>query len=157
VVSEAEHAFWTDDGILAQVPEGARIFFQLARAAIAPYARAGRLRRIAPGGEVAPGITSVEAYGHTPGHTMYRVVSDNEALLIRGDIVHVPALQFARPDWGITCDVDRAKAADARRRVLDAVASDRERVAGTHLGFPGFGHVNRTANGYAFAPVLWSA
>lgn len=157
VVSEAEHAFWTDDGVLARVPEDAKPFFQLARASIAPYARAGRLRRFVPGREVVPGITSVDAPGHTPGHTLYRVVSENETLLIWGDIVHVPALQFARPDWGIAFDVDRARAAQTRRRVFDAVAADRERVAGMHIGFPGLGHVNRADGGFAFAPAFWSA
>ena len=120
----------------------------LAPMAIAPCAREGRLRRIVPGGEVAPGITSVEACGHTPGHTMYRVVCENESLLIRGDIVHVPALQFARPDWGIAFVVDRARAAETRMRVFDA-------VAGMHIGFPGLGHLNRAEGGYAFAPGLW--
>jgi len=155
-VAEPEHAFWTDDGVLSRAPAGAKKYFEMARASIAPYATAGRLKRFVPGGEALPGIASIPAFGHTPGHTMFRVGSGKDALLVWGDIVHAAALQFAHPEWGITYDADRAKAAETRRRVFEEVATDRVRIAGMHLGFPGLGHINRTGTVFAFAPAQWA-
>lgn len=95
--------------------------------------------------------------GHTPGHTGYRVASGAEELLIWGDIVHAPSLQFARPDRSIAFDVDLAAAAATRVRMSDATASDRTLVAGMHLDFPAFGHVRRDTRpaSYRFVPLPW--
>ena len=156
LVAEAEHGFWTDDGVLARTPADSKPFFEAARAAVAPYAARGRLQRFAPGREVVPGITALAAPGHTPGHAMFRVASGNDALLVWGDVVHTAALQFPHPEWAISFDVDRAAAIETRRRVFDMAATERMRVAGMHLPFPGIGHVTRTGAGYAYAPVFWS-
>jgi glyoxylase-like metal-dependent hydrolase (beta-lactamase superfamily II) len=152
-VAEAEHAFWTNDGVLAQAPAGARPFFEIARRSIAPYA--ARLRRFAPGAEVSPGLTAVAAPGHTPGHTLVRIASGAEQLLIIADSVHAAAFQFARPDWAIGFDADPAAASASRRRVLDMAAADRLLVAGSHLPFPGLGHVLKEGEAYAYVPETW--
>ena len=156
LVAEAEHGFWTDDGVLSRVSAEAKPFFEMARAAVAPYAAQGRLQRFEPGGEVVTGITALAAPGHTPGHTMFRVASGNDVLLVWGDIVHTAALQFPHPEWGISFDVDRAAAIESRRRVFDMAAAERMRVAGMHLPFPGIGHVARSGAGFAYVPAFWS-
>jgi glyoxylase-like metal-dependent hydrolase (beta-lactamase superfamily II) len=151
LAAEAEAAFWLDESALGRAPAEVKPFFEMAQNAVKPYA--ARLRTFAPGGEALPGITSLAASGHTPGHTAYRVDSDGAQLLIWGDIVHVAALQFARPEWAITFDTDPSQAIDTRRRMFDMVVADRMAVAGMHLPFPGMGHVARDATGYAFVPV----
>ena len=52
-------------------------------------------------------------------------------------------------------DVDGAQAIATRRRMMDMAAADGLRVAGMHLDFPGFGHVVRDGNAYAFVPEPW--
>jgi glyoxylase-like metal-dependent hydrolase (beta-lactamase superfamily II) len=153
LVPEADHAFWTDEGIASRAPADFQPFFAAARATI--RACGDKVRRFAPGGEVAPGVTSIAAPGHTVGHTAYRIASGNEQLLIWGDVVHVAPFQFAQPDWSIAFDTDQDQARATRRRLLDLVATDRVQVAGAHLPFPGFGHVARAGNGYAFVPTPW--
>ncbi len=153
VVSAAEYDYWTDDSHAAHAPAGMKAFFPMAKSALRPYV--ARLRRVEREGLVLPGVWRVPAPGHTPGHTAYRIASGHEQLLIWGDIVHIPPLQFPRPDWVIAFDVDPPKAAATRKRMLDMAASDRLLIAGMHLPFPGLGYVDRDAGGYRFVPAPW--
>ena len=59
-----------------------------------------RHRRLpfAGGFDVNPGIKVVAAHGHEVGHSVFEVSSAGETLLIWGDIIHVPSIQFARPE-----------------------------------------------------------
>lgn len=68
----------------------------------------------------------------------------------------IAALQFSHPEAGLTFDVDSATAPETRRRVLDKVATDKLAVAGSHLPFPGFGHVETKAGAFAWVPEEWS-
>ena len=108
------------------------------------------------GEEVLPGVTAVHLPGHTPGHTGWRIESAGETLLIWGDIVHLPGLQFAQPAAGMAFDIDGDLGRSTRAKALDMVASDRLLLAGMHLDFPTFGHVRRAGSGYAFEPVVWA-
>ncbi|KQU04979.1 MBL fold metallo-hydrolase [Methylobacterium sp. Leaf469] len=154
VVHADESAHWLDEGALSRAPEGAKPYFENAAKATSPYA--GRLRTVT-GGEVAPGITMVPLPGHTPGHSGYRIVSGDHALLMWADIVHLPAIQFKRPDAGMVFDVDVDAARQVRRRILDEVATDRTFIAGAHLEFPALGYVARDGAAYSFVPELWVA
>jgi len=46
-------------------------------------------------------------------------------------------------------------AAETRRRVLDMVATDRLLVAGTHLPYPAYGHVESAGDAYRWVPDQW--
>jgi glyoxylase-like metal-dependent hydrolase (beta-lactamase superfamily II) len=148
VLAEAEHGFWTDPGLLSRATPDFRPLVEAAQGALALYA--GRTTPLSGEREVAPGLTLTPAYGHTPGHSAVRLESGGAALLIWGDIVHAPAMQFARPDWTIAFDVDPDAAVRTRARLLDAAATDRLAVAGMHLPFPGRGYVRRDGGGYAY-------
>jgi glyoxylase-like metal-dependent hydrolase (beta-lactamase superfamily II) len=152
VVHEAEPRFWNDDTVMANAPDDMKAFVTLARTTMAAYGN--RMRQVSQG-EVLPGITAVPAPGHTPGHTGWLLSSGGDSLLIWGDIVHMPGVQFARPDVGVGFDVDGAQAIATRQRIMDMAATDRLRVAGMHLDFPAFGHVARTGQGYTFVPEVW--
>jgi glyoxylase-like metal-dependent hydrolase (beta-lactamase superfamily II) len=153
IISAKESAFWLDDAIMASVPEGSKGYFLGARAALAPYA--GRTRLIDEG-EVLPGITAIPEPGHTPGHTGFLVTSGSESLLLWGDIVHLPGVQFARPDAGLAFDADGPAAIATRARIMDMAATDKLLVAGMHLDFPTFGHLVRQGTGYALVPEVWT-
>ena len=107
-------------------------------------------------GEALAGISILPEPGHTPGHSGWLVASDGETLLIWGDIVHMPGIQFARPDAAMGFDVDATRAGETRKRVMDVAATDRLMVAGMHLDFPCFGHVERAEGGFAFVPNVWT-
>ncbi len=154
IVSAKEVAFWQDDAIMGAVPEDMKGYFLGARAALAAYADRTRLIEA---GEVLPGISAIPAYGHTPGHTAFMVSSGAESLLIWGDVVHLPGVQFARPGAALTFDGDPAGAIATRARLMDMAATDKLLVAGMHLDFPTFGHVVKQGDGYAHVPEVWTA
>jgi glyoxylase-like metal-dependent hydrolase (beta-lactamase superfamily II) len=156
VISEADTKFWLDESIAAKAPADAKPFFEMARVHVSPYIAAGNVKFIADGEEVVPGLTAHSAPGHTPGHTMYRVTSGNDTLLIWGDIIHSYALQFAHPDWAIAFDVEPPKAIATRQKVFDMAATDRLTIAGAHVPFPGIGHVSRSGTAYAYEPLFWA-
>ena len=88
---------------------------------------------------------------------MLRLTSQGSELLIWTDIVHNAALQFAEPERTISFDTDPAIAIASRKKAFDMAATDKLLVAGTHLDFPGLGHVAKASTGYAYVPLPWSA
>lgn len=153
VVHQDDRAFWGDDATLAGAADDMKGYVQLARATIAAY---GDRTKVLTTGEALSGISIQPAPGHTPGHSGWLIASGNESLLIWGDIVHMPGVQFAHPEAGMGFDVDGAAAIATRKRIMDMTATDRLMVAGMHLDFPCFGHVARAAGGFAFVPEVWT-
>ena len=100
-------------------------------------------------GKLSPGLTAVDASGHTPGHTAFLFEAEGKKLLIIGDLVHAAALQFALPDECADYDIDKTAAAAARRRILGMAADAGVEVAGMHTPFPGKGKVERKDDGFA--------
>ena len=156
MVSEADTKFWLDEAIAAKVPAENKPFFDQARMVAGPYIAAQKFVPVVDGKEIVPGITAMAAPGHTPGHTMYRITSGTDTLLIWGDIIHSATLQFAHPDWGIAFDTDGDLAAATRKKVFDMVATDRVMIAGAHVPFPGIGHVVKAATAYSYVPAFWT-
>jgi glyoxylase-like metal-dependent hydrolase (beta-lactamase superfamily II) len=152
-VNGDEYAFWTSDQIRGKSPEAVRPFFDLAKAAIKPYADAGKVQMHKDGTTFAPGVTAIAAPGHTVGHTMVRVSSAGDELLLWGDIVHNAALQFPEPDCSIAFEYDPTMAIANRKKVFDMVASDKLLFAGAHLPFPGLGHATKASSGYTYVPL----
>lgn len=153
LLHETEIAFWRDDAIRNQTPDGFKPFFDLARKSLDVYK--SKTSPFSKDGEVLPGVQAVHLPGHTPGHTGFNLVSGDQNLLIWGDIVHVPALQFGHPEWSLAFDVDMDKARATRTKIFDQANADRLRVAGMHLLFPGVGHVVKEGSGYDFVPAQW--
>jgi glyoxylase-like metal-dependent hydrolase (beta-lactamase superfamily II) len=153
VVHENEPRHWCDDAAMARgTDREKKLFFLQAREQMAPYRDRVRTFR---SGEVFPGVTAVPAHGHTPGHTAFLIASGKDRLLVWGDTVHIPEVQVPHPEVTMTVDTDPPAAENSRRRIFDMAASDRLLVTGIHLHFPGFGHVARAGNGYAFVPESW--
>ena len=98
-------------------------------------------------------ITAIEAHGHEVGHTAYEVSSADKTLLVWGDIVHVPSIQFARPEITWEYDANQAQARATRQSVFRRVARPNYYVAGAHLISPGIGAVTRHGEGYRYTPV----
>lgn len=153
VLHEADHAFWTDDANFADAPDMAKAFAQGAQRAVGLYD--GALELVGDGHALTPELTVMHLPGHTPGHSGLMLSSGDESLLLWADIVHMGAVQFARPEVTIPFDVDPEQAAATRARALDMAATDRLEVAGAHVGFPGLGHVARAGSGYRLRPSHW--
>lgn len=145
VAHQREVAFWQDDGNLSRANERARGNFLIARRVFAGYR--AKLRTF-ESGDVLPGISAMPFPGHTDGHTGYRVESNDQSLLVWGDIVHFPHIQIAYPEVSIAFDQAPAVAAATRSKILDLVSSEKLLIAGMHLGELGFARIKRRDSGY---------
>lgn len=108
---------------------------------------------IAAGFKVSADVTAVQADGHEVGHTAYEVSSAGESLLIWGDVVHVPSIQFARPELTWEFDADQDRARSTRHELLRRTARPNAFVAGAHLEFPGLGTVAESGAGFRYTPL----
>ncbi|GHB39469.1 MBL fold hydrolase [Pseudovibrio japonicus] len=107
---------------------------------------------IEPGGEVVPGITAVEAYGHTPGHMAYSVEANGQKLMLTADTANHFAWSLAYPDWRVVFDIDKARAAETRRRIFGMIAEERIPFIGYHMPFPALGFVEAVGDGFRYIP-----
>lgn len=154
LVAQADADFWLSQKAADAAPEQYRRFFKMARDTAAPYIAAGQWQTFGADAVLVPGVRSVKAHGHTPGHTAYEVESDGQKLLIWGDLVHAHAVQFAKPGVSFEFDTDRKQAVATRRGIMKAMAKSKSLVAGMHLPFPGIGHVRAEGKGsYAWVPI----
>ena len=154
MVPSAEWAFWMDDSRMNQAPEGMKGAFQNVRRVFGPIAK--DVKRYGMDKEIVPGLTSIAAPGHTPGHTAYLLSSGSGRLMIMSDVTNHPALFVRNPDWSAIFDMDADQARATRRRMLDMAASERAQVAFYHAPFPATGHIAKEGSGYRLVPVQWS-
>jgi glyoxylase-like metal-dependent hydrolase (beta-lactamase superfamily II) len=108
------------------------------------------------GKEVAPGITSIEAPGHTPGHTVFVVGTGNSTILIQSDVTNIPEFFLRNPDWHVAYDVDPVIAQTTRHKFYDMAAAEKALVVGFHFTFPSIGHVEKDGAKYRLVPVAWN-
>lgn len=106
-----------------------------------------------PGQFLGADIEALAAPGHEAGHTCFRVTSEGETILIWGDTVHVPSLQFGRPELTWEFDADQEQARESRMRLMALAADNGYCVAGAHLDSPGVGRLSRTEKGFRFEPL----
>jgi glyoxylase-like metal-dependent hydrolase (beta-lactamase superfamily II) len=149
-VSSADLAFWTDAAIASAAPDLAKPFFALAASVAAAYG--ARVMPFEGDADLGLGLTAIAMPGHTPGHTGFRLSSGNDQLIIFGDTAAFASLQFSNPAIGISFDADGAMAAETRKKVLAMLAADKIAVAGSHLPFPGVGHVDARGDAFAWVP-----
>ena len=153
-VPEPEWTFWMDDGNQSRASGTVLKYFRNTRRIFRDIE--GEVERFKPGAEIVPGIMSIPAYGHTPGHTAFALHSGKASMLVMSDTVRNPYLFARHPDWQPTFDMDGLQAVKARRRMLDRAAADRMLVEAYHFPFPACGHMIRTKTGYELVPVMWS-
>jgi glyoxylase-like metal-dependent hydrolase (beta-lactamase superfamily II) len=157
-IDKADTDFWLSEGAMNRAPEGVRSYFKGAMASVNPYVAAGKLKTFEGETELVPGVHAMPAYGHTPGHTVYRVESKGQTLVLWGDLMHVAAVQFDNPDVTISFDIDSKKAAEQRRAAFADAAKKGWLVGVAHVSFPGLGHLRAgpAGQGYTWVPVNYS-
>jgi glyoxylase-like metal-dependent hydrolase (beta-lactamase superfamily II) len=107
------------------------------------------------GGSVASGITAMAAFGHSPGHMVYRLESNGAQLVITADTANHYVWSLAYPDWEVRFDADKAAAAATRRAVFGMLAADRVPFIGYHMPFPGMGYVETREDGFRYVPASY--
>jgi glyoxylase-like metal-dependent hydrolase (beta-lactamase superfamily II) len=153
MVPEPEWAYWMNDANMDAAEADLKLTFRNQRRIFSDIAE--QVTRFAPGKEVAPGIETIAAPGHTPGHTVFAIHSGSDSLLVLSDTAQHPAVFARHPDWQAAFDVDGPEAIATRKKIFDRAAADRMLVTGYHFPFPACGHLIKTATGYEHVPVEW--
>ncbi|WP_434064241.1 MBL fold metallo-hydrolase [Pararhizobium gei] len=150
VAGQAEYDFWKDT---ARVGTPAENGHKGVLKNVVPLAE--KMTFIGDGADVTPGITSMAAFGHSPGHMVYRLESGGKGLILTADTANHFVLSLQRPDWEVRFDMDKGKAAAARKTVFDMVATDRLPFVGYHMPFPSVGFIEKIDQGYRFIPETY--
>jgi glyoxylase-like metal-dependent hydrolase (beta-lactamase superfamily II) len=153
ILSELEWEFWTGartDLSHLRVPEAAReSLHSMARRSL------GALRhQIEPldcETEVVPGVTTIPAPGHTPGHLAVLIACGGQQLLNLGDAAVHP-LHLERPAWQNGYDLAPDCALDTRRRLMERAAGDNMHLMAFHFPFPSVGRVSVQDHGWRWTP-----
>lgn len=128
---EAEWAHWsslkTDAG-------------QAARDIVRPFIDNDRVTFTDSDTEVLPGVTAVEAFGHTPGHLIVSLISDGTRTLVGGDLSNHP-FQVEHPDWSLPVDNDPVMAGRTRDRVFEEIRDSGTTFLAGHYPMPGVGSI----------------
>jgi glyoxylase-like metal-dependent hydrolase (beta-lactamase superfamily II) len=156
LVPATEWKFWSDDGEMSRA-KGERMIglFKNNRNIF----ETGLKKKVTPyewNKEVAPGLTSVETVGHTPGHTSYVLSSGTGKVFIQSDVTNNPNLFATNPSWHANFDQDGDVAEKTRRRIYDMVVAEKLQVQGFHYPFPGLGNVVKDGDGYRVIPAPWN-
>jgi glyoxylase-like metal-dependent hydrolase (beta-lactamase superfamily II) len=144
------------------LPDGRDAFPQLSRLLVPKeelgmFRAEARLKRFHASAEpfeagqrIGNHIEAVAAPGHEVGHSCFRVSSEGETLLVWGDIVHVPSMQFEHPELTWEFDSDQEQARASRLRIMALAADNAYSIAGAHLDSPGVGLIARAGAGFRF-------
>ena len=156
LVPEPEWAFWMDDANMGRYSGNAVVhkYFLNARRIFSDIAN--EVHRFKPGAELAPGIESIAAYGHTPGHTAFAIHSGGQSILAMSDTVREPFLFVRHPQWQPSYDMDGPLAVETRTKMLDRAAADRMLIEAYHFPFPACGHIVKSAGGFDLEPAMWA-
>ena len=111
------------------------------------------VRPVKNGDLIGKHVTVEAAYGHEIGHSAFLVQSGPDRLLVWGDIVHEPSVQFAHPEVTWEFDTDPCEATHTRARLFERTSREQLPVAGAHLAFPGLGHVRAGGEAFSFFPL----
>ena len=147
VFGAAEFDFWNKG---ENVREARKFNHELYVKIVVPLAN--RATMIKPGDTVVPGITAVDAFGHSPGMLAFMIESEGKRVLNWADSCGHYVVSLQRPDLHLDVDDDKEKAVATRKRILDMVATDKLFVAGFHMPYPGLGYVEKAGSAYRWVP-----
>jgi len=154
MVPVPEWDYWMDDGNMSRAPDALKGAFANVRRVFGIIGN--KMTKYEPGKDLAPGIASVAAHGHSPGHTLHIVSSGSSSLMIQADTTILPALFVRNPGWHVMFDMDAPRAEETRRRIYDRLVADKMLMQGYHYPFPALAHIEKAASGYREIPVPWN-
>ncbi|MDB5518140.1 MAG: Betalactamaselike [Tardiphaga sp.] len=156
MVPSVDWAFWTSEDNAAKAQSNAMMKNYFANVKKTFAGIESKVTKYDWGKEVVPGITSIEAPGHTPGHSAFAVASGNSKILVQSDVTNIPEFFLRNPDWHVAFDVDPELAQKTRHKFYDMASAEKALVVGFHFTFPSIGHVEKDGAKYRLVPVAWN-
>jgi len=103
--------------------------------------------------EFLPGVSMLDAGGHTPGHVVIVFESGGSKLVFAADTVICP-LHLEHPDWRPIFDMQPDRAEQSKRRVFDRAADEDWLVMAQHFPpFPSLGRITKERQGWKWRPI----
>jgi glyoxylase-like metal-dependent hydrolase (beta-lactamase superfamily II) len=132
--SSAEWNIWTNDEQLAAYKEQNFMFYRVVTERLMPIQP--HLTLVEPGDTIVPGVTVVDAVGHTAGHMALLVENGGESLLYIGDAaVHPIHLKYVDAIYSNETVPERTPG--TRRALIDLARQKNARLLACHFRFPG--------------------
>jgi glyoxylase-like metal-dependent hydrolase (beta-lactamase superfamily II) len=97
-------------------------------------------------------ITANLAEGHTPGHPVLKIFSENDSLTHIVDTIHTTLL-LSHPEWGTEWDIDFDKGVSTRKKILKEQLMSRSLTMSCHLPWPGLGYITKKGEGYSWTQM----
>lgn len=150
VASEVEFEFWTSDKRQGTPQEDQA---KSVHKNVVPLAE--KFSFIGDGAQVVPGMTAIAAHGHSPGHMVFLIESDNRQLMLTADTANHYVASLQRPDWHVAFDFDKKAAAATRKAIFGRIADAGMPFIGHHMPFPSIGYVERMGDGFRYVPASY--
>ena len=155
MVPAGEWTYWNDSSEIDKTLPAWKGAFANVKRVFDPIAK--NVKQFEFGKELVPGITSVDARGHSPGHAAFIISSGNAKLMYIADVTNHPAIFARNPEYRLWADMIPDQALTTRRKLLDMLAAERMPMTGYHYPFPAVGYIARLGNGYDFRPASWQS
>lgn len=150
LISEKEWSYWTDPNTIVTIEESRKSFAAGANRLLKDIEN--NLTFFKYGAEVLPNIASIDSNGHTAGHSSFEIKMGSETLIIVGDAIGNHHVSFEQPNMVAGSDEDKEQGVKSRKKLLDKISHEKNKIIGFHLPYPGIGYAEKKGTGYKFIP-----
>jgi glyoxylase-like metal-dependent hydrolase (beta-lactamase superfamily II) len=151
VMWQDEWDFWTSKEAETKLDEHVRdVLLSYARKNLPPIQ--GQLHLVNREMEILPGIKSIAAPGHTPGHMALAISSKGKQLLCVSDTVLHP-IHLEQPEWHAAVDFDLKQVQATRCKILKKAVAEKALLLAFHFPFPGLGYVSQSGDTWQWEPI----
>ena len=153
VMWKDEWDFWISEPDLAELKADEHIkqlLLLFARNNLPPIQ--GQLSLVDHETEIVPGIHTLAAPGHTPGHMAVAISSGSGQLLCIADAALHP-IHLGQPDWYSVFDLVSEQALASKCRLMEKAAAEKPLVFAFHFPFPGLGYIIQKGEGWQWQPI----
>lgn len=119
---------------------------------VLPIVAAGRAELVEDNYQLGDHVRVLPTPGHTDGHVSFCFGKQGDALVMTGDLIHVP-LQLRYPELSFSRDKDPVLAAKTRRNFLERFCDTSTLCCTAHFPSPSAGRVKRWGDGYRFVDI----
>jgi glyoxylase-like metal-dependent hydrolase (beta-lactamase superfamily II) len=114
---------------------------------VLPIVEAGLCQMVDGAQAIEEHIAIEPSPGHTPGHFVITLDSQQDRAYFAGDVIH-HAIQVYHPHWNSFACLDQDTARVSRRRLLENCAGSGALLAPQHFGAPHLCHIDAKGDGF---------
>ena len=152
VMSKTEWEFWTSGKAEATLDEKIKdVLLSVTRQNLPPIA--DKVELVEGDKVIIPGIRCIAAPGHTPGHMVLLISSEEDQLLHMVDTVLHP-IHIEYPGWFSIFDYSPEEVVKSRKHLLElVVVTLKAKVLAFHFPFPGLGYIVKKDGVFKWQPL----